>query len=285
MEETGLILKNSIEKMGKIEFNYEELKSEMLAKLDFYTNLVYTEEDIKVAKKDRAELNKERKKINDTRIALEKEYMAPFKEFKDKVAEILDIMDKSVAMVDTQVKAYEENQRKVKMATIEEIFKKERAKHENIGWLTLDKIMDARWLNVTESLDSIEKSISEKTRKISSDYETIGTMPMGFEAKELYKGCLDIGESIKRGKEIVDMQRRKEEEAKRRAEEEAKRAEEARRREAEKKGEPVDNGRWVNLSVHLTKAQEAELFAFLESKGIQYEGVSEAKENRSVGKE
>ena len=41
-----------------IEWNHEELKKEVAEKLDKYNNMVYSPENIKEAKEDRANLNK-----------------------------------------------------------------------------------------------------------------------------------------------------------------------------------------------------------------------------------
>lgn len=58
--------------LQKIDWNYEELKTEIQKKANDYMNLVYTADQIKDAKKDRAKLNKfvtalenKKKKSND----------------------------------------------------------------------------------------------------------------------------------------------------------------------------------------------------------------------------
>ena len=68
----------------KILFNYDELKQDLLEKVSMYETLVYTDDQIKDAKADKAALNKLKKALNDERIRLEKEYMGPFNEFKAK---------------------------------------------------------------------------------------------------------------------------------------------------------------------------------------------------------
>lgn len=72
----------------KIAFNYEELKQELLDKVTMYETLVYTEEQIKSAKTDRANLNRMKKALNEERIKREKEYMQPFHAFKIQINEI-----------------------------------------------------------------------------------------------------------------------------------------------------------------------------------------------------
>ena len=56
----------------KILFNYEELKQELTEKVAHYETLVYTDDQIKEAKADRANLNRLKKALNDERIRREK---------------------------------------------------------------------------------------------------------------------------------------------------------------------------------------------------------------------
>lgn len=62
----------------QILFNYEELKAELTEKVQHYETLVYTDDQIKEAKADRATLNKLKKALSDERIRREREYMQPF---------------------------------------------------------------------------------------------------------------------------------------------------------------------------------------------------------------
>ena len=52
----------------QILFNYEELKAELTEKVQHYETLVYTDDQIKEAKADRATLNKLKKALSDERI-------------------------------------------------------------------------------------------------------------------------------------------------------------------------------------------------------------------------
>ena len=99
---------NDLSLPEKIIFNYEELKEGISAKVAHYKNLVYTDDQIKEAKEDRANLNKLKKALNDERIRLEKEYMIPFNTFKAQLNEIIKIIDEPVTMIDSQVKEYVE---------------------------------------------------------------------------------------------------------------------------------------------------------------------------------
>ena len=177
----------------KISFNFEELKQELTAKVSMYETLVYTEENIKDAKADRANLNKLKKALNDERIRREKEYMQPFNQFKAQINEIIGIIDKPVAVIDKQVKEYEERQKQEKRTAIEELF-------GTIGFqsfVTMDKIFDEKWLNASVSMKSIEEQMKQLMYKFSTDLLTLNNLPeFGFEATEVYKSTLDINTAI-----------------------------------------------------------------------------------------
>ena len=99
---------NEVALPAPITFNYEELKSELLHKVSVYETMVYTEDQVKEAKADRAALNRLKKALNDERIRQEKEYMQPFNTFKAQIAELVKIIDNSVSVVDKQVKEFDE---------------------------------------------------------------------------------------------------------------------------------------------------------------------------------
>ena len=91
---------NEVQLPEKIEFNYEELKQELEQKVKYYSTLVYTDEQIGDAKADRSDLNKLKKALNDERIRREREYMQPFHEFKMRINEIIEIIDRPVTLID-----------------------------------------------------------------------------------------------------------------------------------------------------------------------------------------
>lgn len=256
---------------SKIEFNYDELKREIAEKVEKYTNLVYTDQDIKQAKADKATLNKVKKALNDERIRREKEYMKPFNEFKSEINEIIQIIDKPIAIIDKQVKEAEEQKKKEKALAIEELFKS-MAKPE---WLNLGAIFNSKWLNATFSMKSVNEEIESRLEQINNDLATLSNLPeFGFEATEVYKSTLDINRAVNEGKRLAEIQKRKEEQERLKAEAEARAkaaAEEAERRKEQenarveevKKFEPTTDeerhcqdtepeGKWVSFQAFVT---------------------------------
>lgn len=217
----------------KISFNYEELKAELTEKVAFYETLVYTDDQVKDAKADRATLNKLKKTLNDERIRREKEYMQPFNEFKAQVNEIIGIIDKPIAVIDKQVKEFEDQKKANKQNAIEELF----AGMGFQSFVTLEKIWDPKWLNASTSMKSIEEQMRSRMYQIGDDVLTLHNLPeFGFEATEVYKQTLDINKAIKEAQRMAEITKAKAEaEARRKAEEETRKAAEEARRKAEER--------------------------------------------------
>lgn len=160
----------------QISFNFEEIKEELAGKLQVYRNMVVTEDGIKEAKADRANLNKFKTALSDSRKSVKRQWNQPLSDFEDKMKELEQMVDAPIGAIDRQIKAFDEIKKQEKRQTIEEFFA------ENIGDLKeilhLEKIWNERWLNVTYSMKEIEKEILEKIRKAHSDVRIIMAMQL-----------------------------------------------------------------------------------------------------------
>lgn len=280
---------NDVALPEQITFNYEELKQGLTEKVSMYANLVYTDEQIKEAKADKANLNKLKKALNDERIRREKEYMQPFNDFKTKINEIIGIIDKPVAVIDKQVKAYEDKQKQDKKEKIIEYFASKNT-HE---FLSYDRIADEKWLNASVSMKSIQEEINARLEQITNDLATLSNLPeFGFESTEVYKSTLDINKALNEGRRLSEIQKRKTEheaEMKARAEEQARLAAEAKKQEevakAEPQPQPASEGfmnqpveeapakQWVSFSALLSTDDAVALRNFFNGRSIEFKAV------------
>lgn len=89
-------------------------------------------------------------------------------------------------------------------------------------------IWDEKWLNASVALSKVENQMKETMYRIGEEVGTISRLPeFSFEAMEVYKKTLDLTQAIKKGQELADIQKRKEEAlARQKAEEERRKAEE-----------------------------------------------------------
>lgn len=174
---------------GKISFNYEDLKAELSEKVKVYAALVYTEDQIADAKKDRADLNRLKKALNDERIRQEREFMQPFETFKAQVKELCMIVDKASCAIDAQVKAFDESQKQKKAEAIDELWKAKEAP----GWMIRN---DPKWLNASVSMKSIEEAIAKHLLQVQKDMDTLDSIGVCFEAMQHYQKTLDLNAAI-----------------------------------------------------------------------------------------
>lgn len=194
----------------KLEFNYEELKAEIVSKLEYYTDLVYSDAEIKEAKADKAKLNKLKKALNDERIKQERIYLEPFNEFKKNINEIIDILDKPIKQIDIQIKEYDSKQKAIKRKKLEELFDK----NNPYEWLEFNRVFDVKWLNASVSLSKAEKNMIYYIDMIRYDIETINELENAFEVFQVYKKKLNLNEAIAEGNRIKEVQTLKSEDNK-----------------------------------------------------------------------
>lgn len=288
---------NEMQLPGPITFNYEELKRELTEKVSMYETLVYTDEQIQEAKKDKAALNKLKKALNDERIRMEREYLVPFNAFKAQISEIIGIIDKPVLLIDKQVKEYEEKQKQEKKDGIENFFYS--CLHPE--WLKFEQIFNEKWLNASVSMKSIQGEIDALLEQIANDIDTLQDLPeFGFEAMTVYKSSLDLNRALNEGRRLAEIAKAKaahEAEMKARAEEQAVlEAESKRVMEEQLPGQigfndessfeqcmnppeeadvpPVTHAKqWVTFAAHLTTEDALALKAFFESRNIVFKAV------------
>lgn len=220
--------------LRRIQWNKEELEAAVRAKIAGYENVVYTEENIKAAKNDRAELNKLIKAIEERRKQVKNIINEPYAVFEAELKEITALINEPVALIDQQVKAFEEKQKEEKKAAIKATY------DENIGDLAevlpFEKIFDSHYLNQTYKLATAQKEIVDKIDTVKTDLETIDSLDSKYKlnAKDVYIKTLDLSKALAENKRLADLeeirkQKEAEEQAKREAEEEERKAAEAKK--------------------------------------------------------
>ena len=272
----------------KIEFNYEEIIQEIEPVVNEKASIYYSDEDIPVAKKDRAKFNTFKKAINDERIRMKKEYMKPFEEFEAKVKDINALADKAVIAIDKQIKEYEDNQKREKLDKIKVLWT-QMAVPEG---LTMDKVYEERMLNTSFSMKKVETCFELAIGKFNRDMATLAALPeFGFEAQQVYI------KALAEGQRMAQIQRQKAEyeaeQARRKAEEEAKKVAEQAPVEAvtaeeiaQSKQEYIEaasaNGvhvpkapekQWVAFQALLTMEQAMELKKFFDDRAIEFKAI------------
>lgn len=276
---------NEVALPAPITFNYEELRAELLSKVSVYETMVYTEDQVKEAKADRAALNRLKKALNDERIRQEKDYMQPFNTFKAQVGELVKIIDKSVSVVDKQVKEFEDQQKQDKLLKIKEYFDGAFVYGEAVNKnIPFEKILDSKWLNASVSMKSIQEAIDAKMAQMAKDLAVIADLPSyAFEARECYMDTLDLAKAVseahrlqaqaeKRAAWEADQQKRKEEATEPKTEI-GKAIESTERQAFERAVQHEPSRQWIGFQALLSAGEARALGAWLRGNGIKYKAI------------
>ena len=189
-------------------FNYDDLKAELEQKCKEYENLVYTEDQIKMAKEDKARLNKLKAALNNERIQRQKEWNAPFAEFKSKVDDLISIIDKPVAMIDKQVKEYDKQQEDMKREKIRKLWDGLEGKPD---WLKLNDCFSNGWLLKSCSMPKVKACMEEIIATSNRDVATLEQLPeYSFEAVAAYKKNRKLDEAIAEATKLTNLRKMKE---------------------------------------------------------------------------
>lgn len=293
---------NEVKTPEKITFNYEELRSEIQKIVEDHSNLVYTGEQIKDAKSDKASLNKLKKALNDERIRLEKAYLEPFNEFKTQINALIKLINDPINLIDKQIKEFEEYEKQEKRKQIEELWNSKSTPFE----ISLECIFDSRWLNKTTSMRSIEDVMNAFITSVEKDVDTLSRLPeFGFEALEVYKSTLDINRALSEGQRLAEIQKKKAEheaeQARLKAEKEAKKAAEFQEKEDDLPGQigftdakpfeecmnplETDMGKcverqWVAFAANLTVMDAQNLANYFAVRGIKYKPATISEDSK-----
>lgn len=266
----------------QILFNYEELKAELTEKVQHYETLVYTDDQIKEAKADRATLNKLKKALSDERICREREYMQPFNEFKSRINEIISIIDKPVAVIDKQIKEYEDTKKQEKLEEIKKLW----SEMEAPDGMTLDKVFNDRMLNSSFNMKHVKQCFIDAIDRFNRDMAVLVNLPeYSFEAQQEYISSLDLSKAMNEANRLSRLAKQK---AEYEAEQERLRAEEEKKAvqpvvpdvdadsvsKVEKvTPDPIPTKQWVAFQALLSTEDALALKEFFNSRNIEFKAV------------
>lgn len=240
MDKLNVIVK---QETGTIRWNFEELKNELSAVMEGYVGRTYDDNAIAEAKADVAYLRKFKKEVEKRRIEIKNRCLEPYSVIEAQAKQLIEIVDKPIAVIDRQVKDYEDEQRQKRKAEILKFFEDTFSDiDEDIARTVKFKYYDSRWENATASKKSWKDAISDLHESVTGDLAVIDGVEEEFvdEARKIYKKNVNLGEAMRyvqnataQKARILEAERRRQEEARRIAEEAERRRLEDERRKAE----------------------------------------------------
>lgn len=207
------ILKNEIEAkingVATVEDNINEAKEYALQLKEYYSTLVFTEEQISEAKEERANINKMTKKIADYRKNIIAEFKKPIELFETTAKETEKILKETSDYVDIQVKNYEEKEKEKKRNQIEQLYSKLIKQEAICNLINLEMLFNERYLNKTYDIKDIEKDLSNKITKISNDIQAIKDLDSEYEVSltNSYLKTFDLSLVIAENKRLQELKK------------------------------------------------------------------------------
>lgn len=232
-EDLSLIISNPDEGefLQKIVWNKEDFMKIVASITERYDGAMYSDDEMKDAKSDRAKLNAMKKAITGRCTEVKNTIMEPYNLFKKEVDEVVVLIDEPIALIDKQIKDYEERCKAEKRKTLAEHF--EEKVGELKGMLTLDMIFDQKWLNVSVSLKKAKEEIELKIQKVETDLRSIDTLceeKYRPQLKDHYMRGLNITATIAECSRLKEIDSREMERQEREAERREREAEAARKK-------------------------------------------------------
>lgn len=163
-----------------IENNGEEVKAWLGEVMQKYAGLIVTPESIKSAKDDKAKLNKLRTALEERRKEVKRDYLAPYNAFEEKYKELLALIDRPIASIDTQIKALDEQEQKEKYTRLKAYFDDCMASSLNVPVnVIFDRILNPKWKNKTMKEDALRQEIYDTLCRIKADVDELNSYYTG----------------------------------------------------------------------------------------------------------
>ena len=272
-----------------VSWNYEEVKAWVMQGLEKYRGLVYTEDTITNAKKDRALLNKLAAAIDDARKEKKAQYLKPYEEFEAQAKELTTLIKEQAAAVDVQVKAFDDALKAKKQEEILALYEQKVGDLAEI--VPYDKLHNSKWLNVSVSMKAIEDELDDKIRQIREGFVILDRLNLDSDiiaqAKAAYVTHFDVSTALAVADQLKEQREKlkRYEEAKRAKEEEEAALRAAQTAPIEREAyeginttSAEEEALTIDFRVYATRSQLAKLKAFLIENGIKYGKVPSSGE-------
>lgn len=169
-------IKFDVEVNTKIEMKNEETLNKLVSEVESkYEGIVYNEDTIEDAKKDKSSLKKVVKSIEDERKRIKRGYNEPLDFFEKKMKVYVDRLNKVIDPIDDDVKAYEESQKLIRKEEVQTLIN-ENASNFNLvpedieiqdGWLLKSLKGVKRVKAITDEMKCLQQKKEHLENEIS----------------------------------------------------------------------------------------------------------------------
>lgn len=274
-------VKAEIKSLGMIEDNISEVKEKVIKLNEYYKNITFTEETMKQATEEKANVNKFKKAVADYKKNIIAEYKKPIEVFENTAKETEKILADTYNTINEQVEKYKNIQKEQIEKEIKEYFEEYKTAN-NIDFITYEQAK----INIT--LSASMKSLKEQAKafidKTVEDLNLIETQEYKAEILVEYKQTLNVSNAIttvanrfkaieeekkKQENKVVEIAMNKNHEM---TKESYEQLEEAFNKPLEQPKEEIkEDILTVNFKATATRTLLKELKSFMNERGIKYE--------------
>lgn len=228
MNELQLIVN---QKPGIIELNFEEIRKALADEMALRKKEVFTEDQKPLARSEVASLRKLKTVIDDKRKEVKKQCMAPYEEFDAKASELKSLIDEPIDLINKQIEEMEEKRKIERREKIQSLY--DSLIGDMAEYIPLNKIYNVKWENVSVTVTTIKKELTEIINSTRIAVTTLNSMTSDAvpEAIKRYKSNLDLAGAIS----YINQYEAQKAEIMRREEEKRRQQEEERIRRQERK--------------------------------------------------
>ncbi len=259
----------TITSVGTVTSNFKQLKNQAKSIKDYYSRIIFTEENMKEAKEEKATINKLVDKVKRYRIDTVKDFKKPIEEFEEDAKATEKLLNETSSFIQDQTNAYESSLKKEKQDQLSEYFN-EYAESLKIDFINLEQA------NINVTLTASLKSLKEQVKSFVDDVEQgiklINSQQQNNDRMLVrFKQTLNAPQSI-----ITVINEIKAEEETKSAREEAEKANQAilKSQPIKEEPKPLEEPKEVitiTFKVVGTKEQLIDLREFMKVRGIKYE--------------
>lgn len=171
-----LILQSADVNLPQSIVNFEALKAELIPRLEKYNSLVVTEDSIKAAKDDKAQLNKLRKAIEEQRISIKKQYLEPYNVLEAQCKEVIALIDAPIQAIDKQIKVFAAAEEEQKYKVLEAYF----TSLNPPEWVEIADLLNPKWRNKGLKIEALQAEMEQKLQGLMVDLGKLSAMYADF---------------------------------------------------------------------------------------------------------
>lgn len=184
------------QELAPIQANLEQIKGYVLGVVAKYQNASYTDEQMKLAKADRAELRHLKEDIDTKRKQVKAAWNAPYLAFETQIKEITALIDDPVALIDGQIKEWEERRKAERRNKLEDVFNR----FNQFGALiSFEKVVEPEMLKMSITDSKATTLLTRKMEKVTEEIaqlESVVDPQFRTECVAVYTQTLNLAQAI-----------------------------------------------------------------------------------------